>query len=115
MTDPLARNSNQWSEKVVMRMPRGDGTGPPWGGGPGSGRGAGRCFGPRNSNSSKIGGGRVGRYVAFIEMLVPLASTLVALFKKSKVPKSNMSALSRVGVEADDSKNLKRGDEYAER
>jgi len=48
-------------------------------------------------------------------MLVPLASTLVALFKKPEVPKSNISALTRVGVEEDDSKNLKRGDEYAER
>ena len=92
-------------------MPRGDGTGPPWGGGPGSGRGAGRCLGTRSSNSPKIGGSRVERYVGFIEMLVPLASTLLALFKKPKVPKSNISALTRVGVEADDSKNLKRGDE----
>jgi hypothetical protein len=98
-----------------MRMPRGDGTGPPWGGGPGSGRGAGRCLGPQSSNSSKIGGSRVERYIGFIEMLVPLASALVALFKKPKVPKSNISALTRVGVEADDSKILKRGDEYAER
>jgi hypothetical protein len=48
-------------------------------------------------------------------MLLPLASTFVALFKKPKVPKSNIGALTRVGVEADDSKNLKRGDEYAER
>ena len=89
-------------------MPRDDGTGPPWGGGPGSGRGARRCLGPQNSSSSKIGGSRVERYVAFIDMLVPLASTLVALFKKPKVPKSNISTLTRVGVEADDSKNLKR-------
>jgi hypothetical protein len=90
-------------------MPRGNGTGPPWGGGPGSGKGAGRCLGPRrSSNSSKTGGSRVERYVAFIEMLVPLASTLVALFKKPKVPKSNISALTRVGVEADDSKTLKK-------
>jgi hypothetical protein len=96
-------------------MPRGDGTGPPWGGGPGSGRGARRCLGLRSSISSKISGSRVERYVGFIEMLVPLASTLVALFKKPKVPKSNISALTRVGVEADDSKILKRGDEYAER
>jgi hypothetical protein len=99
-----------------MNMPRGDGTGPPWGDGPGSGRGARGCLGPRSSNSSKIGGSRVGRYIGFIEMLVPLASTLVALFKKPKVPKSNISsALTRVGVEADGSKILKRGDEYAER
>ena len=96
-------------------MPRGDGTGPPWGSGPGSGRGARRCLGLRSSISSKIGGNRVERYVGFIEILVPLASTLVALFKKPKVPKSNISALTRVGAEADDSKNLKRGDEYAER
>ena len=89
-------------------MPRGDGTGPPWGSGPGSGRGARGCLGPRRSTSSKIGGSRVERYVGFIEMLVPLASALVALFKKPKVPKSNISALTRVGVEADDSKNLKR-------
>jgi hypothetical protein len=91
-------------------MPRGDGTGPPWGGGPGSGRGAGRCLGPQSSDSSKTGGSRVERYIAFIEMLVPLASTLVALFKKPKVPKSNISALTRIGVEADDSKSVKRGD-----
>ena len=96
-------------------MPRGDGTGPAWGGGPGSGRGAGRCLGSRSSNSSKTGGSRVERYVAFIEMLVPLASTLVAMFKKPKVPNSNISALTRVGVEADDSKYSKRGDDYAER
>ena len=96
-------------------MPRGDGTGPPWGGGPGAGRGARRCLGPESLVSSKIGGSRVERYVGFIEMLVPLASTSVALFKKPKVPKSNISALTRVGIEADDSKNLKRGDEYAER
>jgi hypothetical protein len=96
-------------------MPRGNGTGPPWGSGPGSGRGARRCLGPRSSNSSKTGGSRVERYVGFIEMLVPLASTLVALFKKPKIPKSNISALTRVGAEADDSKTLKRGDEYAER
>jgi hypothetical protein len=37
------------------------------------------------------------------------------MFKKPKVPKSNISALTRVGVEADDSKNSKRGDEYAKR
>jgi hypothetical protein len=98
-----------------MKMPRGDGTGPPWGSGPGSGRGARGCLGPQSSNSSKIGGSKVEKYVAFIEMLVPLASTLVALFKKPKVPKSNISALTRVGVEADDSKSVKRGDEYAER
>jgi hypothetical protein len=48
-------------------------------------------------------------------MLVPLASTLVALFKKPKVPKGNIGALTRVGAEADDSKNLRRGDGYAER
>ena len=89
-------------------MPRGDGTGPPWGSGPGSGRGARRCLGPRSSISSKISESRVERYVGLIEMLVPLASALVALFKKPKVPKSNISALTRVGVEADDSKNLKR-------
>ena len=56
------------------------------------------------SCSSKIGGSRVERYVGFIEMLVPLVSTLVALFKKPKVPKSNISALTRVGVATDDSK-----------
>jgi hypothetical protein len=96
-------------------MPRGDGTGPPWGSGPGSGRGARRCLDLRNPISSKIGGNRVERYVGFIEMLVPLASTLVALFKKPKVSRSNISVLTRVGAEADDSKNLKRGDKYAER
>ena len=89
-------------------MPRGDGTGPLRGGGPGTGRGAGGCLGPRSSISSKIGGSRVERYVGFIEMLVPLASTLVALFKKSKVPKSNISALTRVGVETDDSKKIEK-------
>jgi hypothetical protein len=98
-----------------MNMPRGDGTGPPWGSGPGSGRGARGCLGSRSSNSSKIGGSRIERYVAFIEMLVPLASTLVALFKKPKVPKRSISALTRVGIEADDSKNMKRGDEDAKR
>jgi hypothetical protein len=48
-------------------------------------------------------------------MLVPVVSTLVALFKKSKAPRNDISTLTRVGVEADDSKNLKRGGEYAER
>ena len=91
-------------------MPRGDGTGPPWGGGPGSGRSARRCLGPQSSSSSKTGGGRVERYAAFIEMLVPLASTLVAMFKKPKVPKSNISALTRVGIEADDIKYSRGGD-----
>jgi len=96
-------------------MPRGDGTGPPWGSGPGSGRSARGCLGPRSSNSFKIGGSRVEKYVAFIEMLVPLASTLVKLFKKPKVPRSNVSTLTYVGGDADDSKSVKRGDEYAER
>jgi hypothetical protein len=96
-------------------MPRGDGTGPPWGGGPGSGRGARRWLSRRSSISSKVGRSRVERYIGFIEMLVPLASTLVALFKKPKVPRSNISALTRVGVETDNSKTLERGDEYAER
>ena len=94
-------------------MPRGDGTGPVWGGGPGSGRGTGRCLRPRSSDSSETGGSRVERYVGFIEMLVPLASTLVALFKKPKVPKNNISAIIR--AEGDGFKKLKRGDEYAER
>jgi len=89
-------------------MPRGNGTGPPWGGGRGSGRGVRRCLGLRSSISSKIGGSRVERYVGFIEMLVPLASTLVTLFKKPKVPKSNISALTRADVEGDDSKNLEK-------
>jgi len=48
-------------------------------------------------------------------MVVPLASTLVALFKKPKVPKGNIGALTRVGAEADDSKNLRKGDEDAKR
>jgi hypothetical protein len=111
-------------------MPRGDGTGPPWGGGPGSGRGARRCLGPRGSTSSKIGGGRLVKYAGLIEMLLPLAASLVAMFKRPKVPKTEVpllqggtsgrlardtNALTQIGVEADDSKNLKRGDEYAER
>jgi hypothetical protein len=96
-----------------MKMPRGDGTGPPWGGGPGSGKSVRRCLGPRGSISSKTSGSRVERYVGLIEMLVPLASTLVALFKKSKVSRNNTIALTR--AEVDGSKNLKRGDEYAER
>jgi hypothetical protein len=92
----------------VIVMPRGDGTGPPWGSGRGSGRGARKCVDVRDSVSPKIGGSRVERYVGFIEMLVPLASTLVALFKKPKVPKSDMPALTHTGVEAEDSKGLKR-------
>lgn len=96
-------------------MPRGDGTGPPWGSGPGSGRGARGCLGPRSSTSSKIGGSQVEKYVALIGTLVPLASTLVNLFKKPKAPKNNVSILTHVGVEADDSKSVKRGDEYAKR
>ncbi len=96
-------------------MPRGNGTGPPSSTGPGTGRGAGRCLSPRSSNSSKTSGSRVERYVGLIEVLVPLASALVALFKKPKVPKNNISALTHVGIKADGSKNLKRGDEYAKR
>jgi len=111
-------------------MPRGDGTGPPWGSGSGSGRGARRCLGPRGSTSSKIGGGRLEKYAGLIEMLLPLAASLVAMFKRSKVPKTeapllqggtsgrlarDTHALTHIGVEAGDSKNLKRGDEYAER
>jgi len=111
-------------------MPRGDGTGPLWGGGPGSGRGASRCFGPRGSTGSKKTGGRLEKYAGLIEMLLPLAASLVAMFKRPKVPKSeapllqggtsgrlarNTNALTQIGVEAEDSKNLERGDEYAER
>jgi hypothetical protein len=91
-------------------MPRGDGTGPPWGSGPGSGRGARGCLGPRSATNSKIGGSRAERYVGFIEMLVPLASTLVMLFKKPKTPRNNVNTLTRVGGEADDSKSVKGGD-----
>jgi hypothetical protein len=46
-------------------------------------------------------------------MLIPLASTLVALFKKPKIPKNNIIGLTR--AEVDSSKNLRRGDEYVER
>jgi hypothetical protein len=96
-------------------MPRGDGTGPPWGGGRGSGRGAKRCVDLRSSVNPKIGESQVERYVGLIEMLLPLASTLVALFKKPRVPKSDIRALTHIGAELDDPKNLKRGDEYAKR
>jgi len=63
-------------------------------------------------------------------MLLPIAASLVAMFKRPKAPKSELpllqggtsgrlahdtDALTHVNVEADDSKNLKRGDEYAER
>jgi hypothetical protein len=37
------------------------------------------------------------------------------LFKKLKAPRDNVSTLTGVGGEADDSKSMKRGDEYAER
>jgi len=50
-----------------------------------------------------------------MEMLVPLASALVMLFKKSKTPRGNVSTLTVVGGEADDSKSVERGDEYAKR
>jgi hypothetical protein len=111
-------------------MPRGDGTGPPWGGGPGSGRGASRCLGPRGSSDSKKSEGRLEKYAGLIEMLLPLAASLVAMFKRHKVSKSeapllqsgtssrlarDTKALAKIGVEADDSENLERGDEYAER
>jgi hypothetical protein len=43
-------------------------------------------------------------------MLVPLASTLVMLFKKPKTPRNNVNTLTRVGGEADDSKSVKGGD-----
>ena len=96
-------------------MPRGDGTGPPWGGGPGSGKGARRCLGVQNSIRSKTGGSRVERYVGIIEMLVPLASAFVALFKKPKTPQGNITTFTRVGAETDQAQSLKRGDEDAER
>jgi hypothetical protein len=98
-----------------MNMPRRDGTGPPWGSGPGSGRGVRGCIGPRDSISSKRGGSQVEKYVSFIEMLVPLASTLVMLFKRYRTPGNDVTALTRVGGEADNSNSVKRGDEYAER
>ena len=111
-------------------MPRGDGTGPPWGGGPGSGRGAKRCLGPRGSTGFKEIGSRIEKYAGLVEMLLPLASTLVAILKRPKIPKSeapllqrgtssqlarDTKALTQTGVETEDSKNLKRGDEYAQR
>jgi hypothetical protein len=63
-------------------------------------------------------------------MLLPLAASLVAMFKRPKIPKSetpllqggtsgrlvrDTKALTQVDVEVEDSKNLKRGDDYAER
>jgi hypothetical protein len=62
-----------------------------------------------------MGGSRLEKYIAFIEMLVPLASALVMLFKKSKGPRDQISTLTRVSGEADDSIRVKRGDEYAEK
>lgn len=111
-------------------MPRGDGTGPPWGGGPRSRRGASRCLGPRGSTSSKNTEGRLEKYAGLIEMLLPLAAGLVAMFKRPKVPKSeapllqggtsgrlarDTKTLTQISTEADNSENLKRGDEYADR
>jgi hypothetical protein len=37
------------------------------------------------------------------------------LFKKPKAPRDNVSTLTRVGGEADDSKSAERGDDDAER
>jgi hypothetical protein len=96
-------------------MPRGDGTGPPWGSGPGTGRGVRGCLGSRDPRGSKISGSRVERYVGYIEMLVPLASSLVMLFKKLKAPSNNIRTLTHVDVETDHSKYLKGGDDHAER
>jgi len=111
-------------------MPRGDGTGPPWRGGPRSGRGASKCLAPRGSTGSKKTEGRLEKYAGLIEMLVPLAASLVAMFKRPKVPKSeapllrggtssqlvrDTKILTQISTEADDSKNLERGDECADR
>jgi hypothetical protein len=98
-----------------MNMPRGDGIGPPWGSGPGSGRGARGCLGPRSSPNSKISRSHVEKYIAFVETLAPLATTLVMLFRRFKAPRDHVGTLTRIGGEADDSISVKRGDEYAER
>jgi hypothetical protein len=90
-------------------MPRGNGTGPPWSSGQGSGRNARGCPGPRSSTGSEMGGSRLEKYIAFIEMLVPLASALVMLFKKSKAPRDQISTLTGVSGEADDSKRVEGG------
>jgi hypothetical protein len=53
---PLNHYSNPMTEKGVIRMPRGDGTGPFWGGGPGTGRGAGAS----GSRGRRMGDSRAG-------------------------------------------------------
>ena len=96
------------------RMPRGNGSSPRWGGGPGSGRGAGRFFAPQSSNSSKTGESRIEKYTAFIEALIPLVAGVSSLVKLLKKPKA-LNPLNKTSVEPEDSENLERGDPYAER
>jgi hypothetical protein len=47
----------QVPKREVISMPRGDGTGPPWGSGPGTGRGVGRGAG---RGAGRMGGTRPG-------------------------------------------------------
>jgi len=95
-------------------MPRGDGTGPPWGSGAGSGRSAGRCLSPRSSNSFKTGGSRVQRYATFVEAFIPFVAVVSGLVKLFKKPKGPNTLLNDTSVEPSGPENLKRGDEYAE-
>ena len=69
----------------------------------------------RNSIRSETGGSRVERYVGLIEMLVPLASAFVALFKKPRPPQGNSTALTHVDAKTEQALSLKRGDEDAGR
>jgi len=64
-------------------MPRGNGTGPPWGSSFSAGRRLGRCL---KQSDSKVSGGRTQRYVQFVEILVPVVAALLKLFKKPKNP-----------------------------
>jgi hypothetical protein len=57
----------------VMIMPRGDGTGPPWGSGPRTGRGAGIGGSPRG----RMGGSRAGAGPAG-ECVCPQCGTTIA-------------------------------------
>ena len=66
-------------------MPRGDGSGPPWGSGPDTGRGLGKCGSEiRRMDGSKRGTGRIEEYLELPAILISFVSTLWKLFKKPK-------------------------------
>lgn len=76
-------------------MPRGDGTGPSWGSGPGTGRGLGKCgSGIKKMEVSRKGPGRIEEYLELPAILISFVSTLWKLFKKPKTREGDENAKS---------------------